>query len=415
MRLRRTRWTSTLWVLLAVVAGGGAARAEGPGIRLGDRLVLHLGLGAEIRYDSNVFFQSSNTTGSFLLGVLPSIDLATRPPIRGGSQPHTIDFRFHAGMRYNEFLTSNDAVRQHRSFALDLGILTTLFPYYALSVDLYDNYARTTQPPYTEVPFNLDRDTNDLGVRFRYAPGGRRLELQLSYTFGIDFFEVQQLRDFDLYAHKLNLRASWRFYPKTAVYINASETIYQYPHHGNFSHSDSYPFHVELGVIGLVTVKLAVNLWVGYGNGFYVSGPSPNTAVGGLDLRWRPSIFSSGTLGYRHDFANSLLGSFYDIDSVYAAWVQQIWRFSASARLGYQNQRFQGIPPTQAVPSTTRTDNYISFDARVDYPFKDWLIASLGYDLQWNTSNEPLNLGVAGIVPVDYTKNEVYLRLSVLY
>src|SRR5437773_9387626 len=110
MRLRRYRW---ILALCALYASTGVARAEGPGIRLGDRLVLHLGLAAEFRYDSNIFFQSSNETGAFLFAAIPSVDLATRPPVRGGSLPHTLDFRLHAAMRYNEYLTSNQIIASH--------------------------------------------------------------------------------------------------------------------------------------------------------------------------------------------------------------------------------------------------------------------------------------------------------------
>jgi hypothetical protein len=415
----RTRWISAVCLL---VVWAGSARAEGPGIRLGDRLVLHLGLGAEFRYDTNVFFQANNPTDAFLFSALPSIDLATRPPVRGGDLPHTLDFRLHAAMRYNEFITTDASLASHRMFGIDGGVLVTLLPFHPFTVDLFDNYVRFTQPPYSQLPFNLDRDTNELGVRMHYAPGGRRLEFLLGYVFGLDFFEVDQLKSFDLLYHRFDLRAQWKFYPKTAVYLLASERINTYQNtSANFPRSDSYPLEVTAGVVGLITTKLSVNAWVGYGNGFYVSGPSPNTAVGGLDLRWRPNILSSGGIGYKHDFVNALLGNYFDIDTVYASWSQAIWRFTANVRLAYANQRYQGINPAQAIvnaggmATTNRTDNYVSFDFRLDYPFKDWLGISFGYNLQFNSSDARLSLGPAGTVPVDYTKSEVWLRLGVLY
>src|SRR5262249_16420610 len=144
------------------------------------------------------------------------------------------------------------------------------------------------------VPFNLDRDTNELGVRFRLAPGGQRLITDLSYAFGLDFFEVKILQDFNVLYHKLDLRASWKFFPKTALYLDANETIYQYQNRVNFDHPNSFPFRIVLGVMGLITAKLSVNAYAGYGNGFYASGPSPNTGVGGLSFVWKPTILSTG-------------------------------------------------------------------------------------------------------------------------
>src|SRR5207302_26834 len=95
---------------------------------------------------------------------------------------------------------------------------------------LFDNYVRTTQPPYTKLTYNLDRDTNELGTRVNLSPGGGRLTLNVGYLFGIDFWEPSQLKDFDLFYHRFDVRGSWRFFPKTAVYIAASEILYLYQH-----------------------------------------------------------------------------------------------------------------------------------------------------------------------------------------
>jgi hypothetical protein len=425
MRLRRYRW---FLALCALLASASAAHAEGNGIKLGDRLLLHLGLAAEFRWDSNVFFQNSGETRAFLFRLLPTVDLATRTA-RDGS--HIVDFRLHAGMAYNEFITTDASLAQHRSFGVDAGALLTLYPQGRVALDMFDNYARTTQPPYSNVPYNLDRDTNQLGARLRWAPGGRRLTMGLSYVFGLDYFEFQQaqpaLQDFNVLYHTVELNVAWKFIPKTAIFIDASESIYRYQNHGVFNHPDSYPLHVSAGIVGLITVKLTVNAYIGYGNGFYVSGPSPNTAVGALSLNWRPTLTSNVTIGYKHDFANSLLGSYYDVDSAFLAWTQLIWRITGSARLGYQNQRYQGVQSLTAVfPSGTRTDNNVQFDLRLDYPFKNWLIGSVGYDLQFNTTDSHLcpatmpNCGamptaLPGLVPLGYLVNEVWLRLGVLY
>src|SRR5438045_2290459 len=100
-------WT---WALCFLLVGVGTARADGPGIALGDRLLLHLGLGAEFRYNDNIFFTSDNPnsagvrtpkTSAFTFRLLPTIDLATRAA--RGSQSPNVDFRLHAGMTYTEF------------------------------------------------------------------------------------------------------------------------------------------------------------------------------------------------------------------------------------------------------------------------------------------------------------------------
>jgi hypothetical protein len=414
----RTRALLAIAVGLAL-SSGGVARAEGPGIKLGDRLVLHPGIAAEFRYDSNVFFERDNPEGAFAFRALASLDLATRPPQRSGNLAHGIDFRLHLGGDYTEYITTDASLSQHRAFGVQGGLLLSILPMHPFSIDIFDNYVRTSQPPYLREPFNIDRDTNEVGVRFRYAPGGRRLTFDLSYAFGIDFFEVQQFKDLDVMYHRVNFRAAWKFFPKTAVYIDVTEQPYLYPHPGATMHPDSYPLRAIAGLQGLLTSKLTMNLWAGYGNGFYVNGPSPNTGVAGVDLAWKPIFSGTGGLGYRHDFVNSLLGSFYDLDTVYIGWTQMIWRFVGSLRLQYSNIRYQGIPPTAALtPPTTRTDDYIRLNARLDYPFKDFLIGSFGYDLQWDGTDSMLAATGApgiGLIGIGYLKHEVWLRFSVLY
>jgi hypothetical protein len=69
------------------------------------------------------------------------------------------------------------------------------------------------------------------------------------------------------------------------------------------------------------------------------------------------------------------------------------------------------------MPLTSRTDNYLTLILGVDYPFKDWLIGGVGYVLQYNQTDAQLGTALPGAmtVPLNYLKNEVFLRLSMLY
>jgi hypothetical protein len=435
--MRRASWRNRKTWLLGLGACAlllaSPARAEGPGIKLGDHLLLHLGIAAEFRYDDNFFFQdtSQGKFSAFEFVLRPSLDLATRGSRTASG---TVDFRLHAGMTYTEFITNRDNLAGHRSFAVDAGALMTVWPAGRFNLSLFDNFVRTTQPPYGNEPYNLDRDTNQLGIRLQYSPGGKRLTLALSYVFGIDFFENSTFQDFNLYSHGLGLYISWKFFPKTALYLSVSDTINRYQNHGTngFNQPDSYPLHAELGVMGLITPKIAVNAYIGYGYGFYVYDPaaiaakqqvdagSPNTAVGGVNLSWKPTLLSTGNIGYKYDFANSLLGAYYQAHQAYINWTQLIWRFTAAVALRYQNLHYYGVAANTQIDTlgNTRTDNGVGFDLRLDYPFTNWLVSSLGYDLQYNATPSNLTAGTMMapvLIPLSYLKNEVWLRLGVLY
>jgi len=416
------------------------AKIEGPGIALGERLVLHVGAGAELRYDSNVFYQSSGETSALALRLTPGFQLATRGGSRmagadGVVSPSKIEFRLGAGLDYREWLVSNTGRRPPRQFNVHANFGLTILPTGPVTIEFYDNYVRSTQPAYSAQDFNYDRNVNEAGIRLRIKPGGGRLELQLGYAFGIDIWETEQQKTYDNFYHRSMIRLLWKFLPKTSVYIQGENIAYQYRNaNRDPDRPNGYPLRVIAGLNGLLTPKLTFDLYAGYANGFYqpvtASGTamptttSPNTGIAGLSLQWRPYALGALTLAYRHDFINTLLGVFADLDNVSVSWTQQIWRFGAMLRLAYQNTRYQGIDPSRGLfkddgsVATDRTDNGFTANARVDYfAYKNWLALSLGYDFNLIRSNTSLgNPGLAtATTPVDFNKHEVYLNLSLLF
>src|SRR3954467_5193097 len=129
---RRYPWTLILAICVCVSA---TARAEGPGIRLGDKMMLHLGLGTEVGWDSNIFYSdsagSANNPGgpvsAFYLRLIPTLELTNRT--RGSTR--AVDFGFRAGMNYVEYLTGDASISRHRQFGADASLTLALFPYLA--------------------------------------------------------------------------------------------------------------------------------------------------------------------------------------------------------------------------------------------------------------------------------------------
>lgn len=407
-------------VVVAVAFGASAAHAQpvvqGEGIRLGERLVLHLGTGLEFRFDDNVFYVDRDKTSAFLFRFTPILTLATRPVARDGSR-HKVDFMFNVGLDYNEYLTSDEALARHRQVGVTAGASVSIFSSGVFGADFYDNFVRVSQAPYNlSTPYNLNRDTNELGTRLHFRPGGGRLQIDLNYAFGIEYWEEELLKPFNLHYHRLQLQTQWKFFPKTAIYIRGEYNPYVYFSPGDFAHPNSNSLRVTFGLIGLITPKLTVDLYAGYANPFYESGPSSHTGVGGITLNWKPIAITGLAVGYSHDFVNSIISSYYDRDSVFVSANQMLWRFLLNVRLQYENRRFQGILPGIGVePPTGRTDHNLTFSARIDYPFKKFMAVSLDYQLMWNKSNSSINYGALGLFPVDYTKNQVGLRFTINY
>jgi hypothetical protein len=429
---RPSSWRVCASALAITLLLGGAARAEGPGIKLGEALVFHPGLALGVGYDTNVFYASGNpgdpTTGAAYIDLRPNLDLATLSTQRGGNTPHTLDFRLHLGSSMRFLLSGDPNINRHYGINLDGGFAFAILPFGNYGLDIFDNYVRTSTPPYstTQTNSNINTDQNQVGLRLHLRPGGQRLEIAAQYMFGIYFFEGPPFNGANDLTNDFQLRASWKFFPKTALYLQASEQINTYVNNvAGTTPPTAYPFRVVLGVIGLITAKLSVNLNVGYGNSFTQSNVnqpmtgSYNNAVGLVELTWKPTLVTNLSLGYRHDFSQAVIGTYFDLDAAFVSLSQLIWRVTGLVRFGWERREYHGtlLPYGLANDDTNpRIDNLLVFHIELTLPIKDWLYISLGDDLQRNFSGCVFS-GTTVNAPAacDYFRDDVWLRLGVAY
>jgi hypothetical protein len=180
--------------------------------------------------------------------------------------------------------------------------------------------------------------------------------------------------------------------------------------------SDSFPLRAVAGLRGLITQKLTMNVALGYANGLYEAGPTTSGIAGSLSISvdgtYRPTVTSAVTLGYRHDFQNSILGNFYYVDAFYASFQQQIaGRVSAMVSGRYERRNFQIDGGTAG--TITRLDNFVQAGAAIDYHIRSWMYAGVGYGLVLNDSEAAAGGTSAGAV--NYVKHQVFARLGVTY
>jgi hypothetical protein len=212
----------------------------------------------------------------------------------------------------------------------------------------------------------------------------------------------------------LMLDGSWKWLPKTAVFLNATQGYIFYLNDALATANgkeSSYPLQVTAGLRGLLTEKTSATLAVGYTNGFYAG----NFSTGGfwgstyLDLSGtvRPTMLSRIVAGYRHDFTNAVVASFSYNETVYASYVQQIagrLALDLSGRYSHRNYQGQFVDPAQM--TTGRSDNFFQVGATLDYFVRNWVYAGVGYSLLTNGSNIPT---------VEYLKQQMFVRLGLTY
>ncbi len=403
------------------------APASASGVQVSESALLHIGVGVEAGYDSNVFYSDTDARGSAITRVVPFLELTNAG--RAGTIPAGLFFDLGAALTYREYLSNDALIRDQRAFMPTAYANLEVGRFQTVGFAVGDTFARTEDPPYLNVQSlqPITRDVNQALASARWAPGGGRLAAVLSYTNTIDAFETDNLRIANSMANLLTLDTSWKWLPKTALVLQISQgytTYFNTDPTTGATKPTSFPFHVMAGLRGLITAKLAVNLTAGYMNAFYDLPPDPNRiAPSGfqgnfsamVDLVYRPTILTSINAGYRRDLQNAILGDFYYLDAVYLNVGQAIaGRLGLGLSVRYESRSFQNIRLPSTNTFISRHDNYWQAGANLDYHIRDWTYAGVAYTLLSNGSDYEQQ---AAEDPgrVNYVKQLVFARLGVTY
>lgn len=398
-------------------------RGLASGLKLGDGNILHAGVFADVGYDSNVFYGSSSTGGetpSAVLHITPRLELTNAE--RDGTVPSGTYYDLVGSVDYRRYLKSgNDAVERQDATNPTVGGTAVFSSGQALSLTLSETFSRYQQAPYVEGADPITRDDNMASASLTFAPGGGRLRVMLRYSNLIDKYEG----GYDPGSNMGNegvLDVSWRWLPRTSIYAQVAQGAISY---FNAGQSSSYPLRTLLGIRGLLTDKLSVNLAGGYSNAFYSGSNSPSGFgnVGIIaELNYMLSLLSRAGLGYHHDFVNSpFLGAYYNMDAVYGMYQQMVASRLVTYLYGrFENRRYGRVFGTDqdgnAFNITNRVDNNVIAGAAVDYMIGNFLMLGASYSLNLNrTLTGARDADGNGLGPLNYTKQVVLGRLGFVY
>jgi hypothetical protein len=429
----------TLASALAVLLTGTAAQAqfnapirynEGPGIKLGERMVFHPGIALEGRYDSNVFYSDKGNQGAPYLRIIGHLGFSTLSPQRMTDSDGTVvkpslDFYGKAAFAYREYfgVSGNDSVNSditsQRAFEADVSFKLGIFPQGVFGADFGDDFARTVTARNAETADSFSRDTNRVGLGLRFAPGGGLLAFGLGYGFNIDIFEDSKLSYLNKMWHDISFSAKWKLLPKTAIVLEALEQIVDYYDSNaagaTYTKYNSYPLRVYLGLIGLITSKFSVLAKVGYGNGFYSTDASFNSVLAKVELGYQFGPFAKIKVGYEHNFADALFGNFDTFDTIYLGYDHFIAsRFLLHLKGDYAFRRFDGLPSSSGSSPTGLKDHVVNLGLGFDWQIKEWIYVGIGYDLQLRKVTEgPSNPNT--YYASSFTKHQIYGKVGVSY
>jgi hypothetical protein len=369
--------------LVALPATVFAQIVEGPGHKVGARMVFQPSAGLETGYISNVFYETSDEdpVGSGVLRVLAALQLSSSADVTAASaaaaETGGADFSFRGDVKlaYQEYLTSNDAAQAQRDLGINADLRLAWAPGPAVTAFVSEQFLRDTRPQNFESFGKSTRDVNRFGVGIRWRPVGRTIWGTLSYTNLIDNFEQDSFNFADRIQHTIGLKLEWQYLPVTRFYFEASQGIYGSLGDGELAGTQykvpSYPLHAEIGARSAITEITSVKAYFGWSTGFYDFGESYNAPTYGAEFGWQYTPVGRLEIGGERLFSDSINANFFGDYRVYGRVAQQVAVITLTGELNYRHRTYEGIPDAITTMVDTRTDDIITATAEARYHYRE--------------------------------------------
>ena len=229
-----------------------------------------------VEYESNVFQAHSGAKDDGISKTIPGFVLEL--PLGR----HKIDLGFRA-----EILRYFNLTQQDTEHYFVLANMLLDFPG-GLKINLKEDFARTSDPPGTELTGRIGSETNILAPSIEYRLA-QRYALGFDYVWThVRFDNNTGVQSLDRDEHAFGLTGFYKVQPKTDLLLNAG---YGFKNFDNNSQRDVNRYFVLAGVRGEITSRLTSTFRVGYevrdpehGNVGAYSG-----LIAGGDLVWRPT------------------------------------------------------------------------------------------------------------------------------
>lgn len=425
-----------LVVLCALSLAGSLAAQESSdlGLKLGEKSRLHLGIGASAGFDTNPNYTPMSTamTGDVVLAIRPTLKLEIPGEL--------LNLEAGARVNYLEYLgVMNAATKSLRQMDGDAHLALEVNRGGQFGFAFKDRLTRSVDPGVASLGAKLARLRNDLSTGVEWRPGGGLLSFNLSYDFGIEFYDARGtptfLDDLGLYAsnnqisdptafnnmdHKLKLRTEWRFFPKTGMFMDVYGSYHGYL--GSTTNIATYPLGLMLGLMGQLTGKLSGVASLGYSNPMVINNGQVATAtfigaVGQLELRYALNELNVVTLGLRRDVRPVYMYTFFTDNRVYAQSKHQLMqRLELTTNAAYALLAFDASTGAQTQTAIAgggnRMDHVVQGELQVRYFILDWLNVSLSDQVSLRFTNAGDSSGGTNY---SYWKNLVLLSLTANY
>jgi len=367
---------------------------SGNGVKVGESSTIYPVFGVESGFVSNVFYTDQAPVSAGLLRVLGELGFGSISDrrITEETSPNTAiepdvpvehgAFEFKADLyaAYNQYLSGNDNVLDQGGLEGGAVLRGVINPNQTFFISILDHYDRLIRPTNFESSANINRDVNTLTIRANYQPAGRKLGGYLYYMHVLDLFEADTQQFADRFNNTFGFRLSYQWLPLTRAYVDVSEGVFG----GIGSSSEkvsSYPLTAVAGLMTALSLNLTVNARVGYQNGFYATGPSYSAVVGGVQVGYRYSPMGRVQFLYSYEHHDSINANFYRDHAFQIVLQQDVKPFLIFARPELRLRQYEGLLPDIMSTMPVRTDVIFAATVGARYSFRDWLAATLEYNV----------------------------------
>jgi len=397
-----------------------AAAADNNGIRFGPGR-LHPYFDLEGRYDSAALYLPTDPLNSASPYELKSeILMHFRPGFRLDVPGTDVTFGlngFYDYVWYTGIITSGSSAASRSEAGAEMH--AEINREGSVELDVADSFSRSDRPKDIGLGVAVISLYNQLKLTAPIHPGGRAFEVRPHGAYTVEFFGAYSgipqgigpcppgtcastptdpgINDYQNYAGGVDVH--WKFLPQTALIFESNFEGRSYFHPDASVVPPGKILKLLAGAQGLVTPKIQAILKAGYAIGF---DGAASTFIGQAEMTWTPNEVSAITPGVLRD-VNNAVGSASATDL--RAYLNS--KTFLSGRLGlHGNFAYDFISFTQG---RGQNDQLFSVDIGPDLAIARWFILSAGYVFSKRTSD------YAASVPLNYTRNEAYLRLTVTY
>ena len=393
---------------------------EGPGVKVGEGTVLHPIFGIETGFVSNVFYVPTNPQAASLLRLLAQIGTGSLSDARlkpNGGDEDLGSFQYRADLRasYDLLLSNNEAVTGTDGLGVGATLRMVVNPMGRWAFGATEDYTRLIRAANFETDADTNRDINNVGLNLLFHPRDSSFGGSLYYVNTIDVFERSQQAFADRMFNRLGLHPTWQWLPQTQVYADVSQGIVTGIGTSNGaapSKVTSLPFAAQLGISTLLTIKTTFNLYAGYTNGFYRSGPSFSAPLLGAQLGYRYSPLGRAVLAYALQYQDSINANYYRDHIIQLLIEHTINPFVIMIQPEVHFREYDGVTAVAGPP--TRDDVIFAAVAGAQYNFRNWIAATLSYRFtDVSTDYRYMPLGGGALTDPSYVRHEVLLGLRV--